>query len=397
MRNALKKLYLNLRASALKMFSVFIADKVRPDFTSQNIGKILFVRTDRIGDMVLSTPSFRALKTAFPNSELTVLASPENRGLLSNNPYADHVLLYDRNKALSERVRILLKLRKVGFDLAVDPCTDYRLGTAFMAFLTGARTRLGFSSYGREAFLNLNAHCSDKSEHFVDLTLKVLEPLGVKSERRTPELYLSAHEEKWSKSWLEDCGLGKNPIIGMHPGAHYPSQRWPTNKFARLADRLGNHGDLDLLILGGLADKHLIGEITDMAQTDVRTYVAEDLRQLVAFVSCLDVLICNNSGPLHVAAALGTPTISFMGPTDQKRWMPLGKMHRVLRIDHLPCIGCNMGRCKMKNHYCMTLITIKMVAEALREFRLTRSEAVFTAKTQRTQRRISFSLSAVSC
>jgi len=125
---------------------------------------------------------------------------------------------------------------------------------------------------------------------------------------------------------------------------------------------------LDILIFGGPREKGFVDQITSMINGEVMTYVGGNLRRFVALVDSCCMLICNNSGPLHVAVALGVPTISFMGPTNKDRWMPIGNIHKVLRIDNLPCIGCNLGYCKIKTYDCMRLITPSMVLEAVKDF-----------------------------
>ncbi len=153
MKRILKKIYLNFRKYVLKMLSVFIHSNQSLDLSGQHIEKILIIRIDRIGDIVLSTPALKAIKQAFPHSELTVLASPSNSPLIFNNPNIDHIVVYDRRGSFIDRIRVIQKLRESGFDLAIDPYADYELETALIAFFSGAKRRIGYASYGREVFL----------------------------------------------------------------------------------------------------------------------------------------------------------------------------------------------------------------------------------------------------
>jgi len=125
---------------------------------------------------------------------------------------------------------------------------------------------------------------------------------------------------------------------------------------------------LDVIIFGGPGDEGLVDQIRSMIYAEVPTYVGDDLRRVAVLLSCCSVFICNNSGPLHIAVSVGIPTISIMGPTNKDRWMPIGEFHEVLRIDDLPCIGCNLGYCKIKTHDCMRLITPSMVIDAVKDF-----------------------------
>ncbi|MCK4818341.1 glycosyltransferase family 9 protein, partial [bacterium] len=330
------------------------------------VNKILFIRIDRIGDLVLSTPALRALKQAFPDSKLVVLASPSNYLLLLHNPHVDKVLVYDKKKRLGDKIGIIKQLRGYGFDLAIDPYPDYELKTALIALLSGAKWRIGYSSYGRQIFFNLNGPMLVKDKHLVDLALDILKPLGVVVNDKKPEIFLTDQEKKWARSWLKEKRAGMKPIVGIHPGGYYETQRWLPERFAEVANHLKNDRYLDILIFGGPREKGLVDQIKSMINGEVMTYVGGNLRRFVALVDSCTMLICNNSGPLHVAVALNIPTISFMGPTNKERWMPIGDIHKVLRMDNLPCIACNLGYCKIKTHDCMSLITSSMVIEGVK-------------------------------
>ena len=368
MKATLKNIYLNLRKYLLRALAIFISHKKFPDVGSgQDIEKVLFIRIDRIGDLVLSTPALRALKQAFPHSELVVLASPSNNPLIFNNPNVDHLVVYDRQGRLIDRIKVIQKLRESGFDLAIDPYADYELETALIAFFSGAKKRVGYASYGREVFFNINSPKIKVNQHFVDLTLGIVKSLGIKANGKKLEIFLADDEKKWAKNSLKERGVGGKPIVGIHPGGYYESQRWLPERFSELVNYLQQGRESDPIIFGGPRDKELINRICSMVNSEVLTYMTTDLRLLTALVSCCCVLVCNNSGPLHIAVALNIPTISFMGPTDKNLWMPIGDIHKVLRMDDLTCIGCNLGYCKIKTHDCMRLITPSMAIEAIED------------------------------
>ena len=368
MKVFLKYIYLNLRKYLLRAIAALIFRGRHSNCGSgQEIQRILFIRIDRIGDLVLSTPALKALKQAFPYTELVVLASLSNHSLLLHNPYVDKVLVYDRNKTLGDKIRIINRLRTYGFDLAIDPYTDYELKTALIALLSGAKARIGYPSYGRELFFNVNGPGLVKDKQLVDLTLDVLKPLGVNSKGKKPEIFLTQDEKNRAKNWFTARGAGKRAIVGIHPGGKYETQRWLPERFADVAYQLKTNGDYDVIFFGGPGDEGLVDYICAMTNAEVLTYVADDLRRFAALLCSCGILVCNNSGPLHMAVALDIPTISFMGPSNKDRWIPSGDIHKVLRIDNLPCIGCNLGYCKIGTHDCMRLITSSMVIEGVKD------------------------------
>jgi len=366
LKSIILAIYLHLRKAILRALGLFLLKPSEPPFQAQAVHKILFIRIDRIGDLVLSTPALRAIKEACPASHLTVLASPSNRGILDHNPRVDEVIVFRRTGGLGYWIQTMRTLRARRYDLAIDPYQDYELPTALIALMSGAGRRVGYASWGREIFFTTTVPGVKPRRHFTDIVLDVLQPLGITTENRTPEMFLSDDEVSWSLKWTKEQGLGDRPLIGIHPGAFYPSQRWPAEYFSELLQALADGGLWDVLVFGGPDDADLVAGITSRLKTRPGIFTGNDLRGFSALLSRCSLLVCNNSGPLHMAVALGIPSISFMGPTDRDRWMPLGDRHRVLRVNELDCIGCNLGYCRIKTHDCMRRIKPVTVLEHIR-------------------------------
>lgn len=366
LKSILKAIYLNVRGFALKTLSILLFQrKLFPAL--RNIGSILFIRVDRIGDMVLSTPAFRAIKAALPEVHLAVMASPANAPVLKKNPEVDEVIVYDRSAGLAEKIKFINKLRSRNFGLAVDPYTDYELKTAWLAGMSGAVRRIGHAAFGREIFFNCPSPKIEGGKHFIDGALDMLKHAGITSENRVPAIYLGTDEEVWADQWLRENGFESKKIVAIHPGAYYETQRWLPEYYTGLIDLIRRKPTLEVVLLGGPPDTIVIEDILAGLKPPVCVSVQEDIRKFFAILSQCRLLVCNNSGPLHCAVALGIPTISFMGPTVKELWMPVGDTHRVLRKDDLPCIGCNLGYCRIGTHDCMRLIRPEKVMEVILE------------------------------
>jgi lipopolysaccharide heptosyltransferase II len=331
----------------------------------RNIGSILFIRVDRVGDMALSTPALRAIKAALPKVQLTVMVSPANAPVLKNNPDVDEVIVYDRSASLLEKMKFINGLRSRHFDLAIDPYTDYELKTAWLAGMSGAVHRIGYATFGREFFLNCTSPKIEGNKHFVDDVLDLLKRIGIPSENRNPEIYLGADEQAWAGQWLQENGFHGKKIVAIHPGAHYQTQRWLPEYYAELIRLIRERSQADVILFGGPSDIKVIDDIRSRVKMDICVCIQDDLRKFLAILSQCQVLVCNNSGPLHCAAAIKISTISFMGPTVKEQWMPVGEEHHVLREDDLPCIGCNLGYCKIKKHDCMRRIKPERVIKVI--------------------------------
>jgi heptosyltransferase-2 len=362
MKKGIKTIYLNLRRFFLyPLYLLFLVINLVRKQPEEKINTILFIRIDRIGDIVLSTPAIEALKRSYPDTKLIVLASKSNHAILKNNPFVNEIIIYDYRRSLFQILKNIRQLRDHKIDLAIDPHADYEIKTALFALLSGARKRIGFSDYGREYFFNHHASKNIREKHFVDLTSDVLKLLNIEVKNKSPKIYIAEKEHKWSESWVKKKLNNSMPILGIHPGAYYESQRWPEEHFAELISNLQKDNKMEIIIFGGPDDEILVERICSLTFKRPCTFISSDIRQFIAILACCHNLICNNSGPLHIAVAVNVPTISFMGPTSKERWMPLGNDHRVLRLDHLKCIGCNSGFCKIETHDCMRLISPEMV------------------------------------
>lgn len=364
-RETLTRPYLTLRAGTLAPLAWVLKGRAVRNIDPAKIGKILFIRVDRIGDMALSTPALRALKEGFPAAELTVLAGPSAAPLLENNPSVDRVMIYDRSAGLRRRLALAGRLRRLNFDLVVDPYDDRELQTAWLAGFTGAPFRVGYPCGGRECFFTLVVDRPAESGHLVDVVLRAVESLGLSIRSRDPELFLTAQEMQEAGHWLAGHGLGGKPLIGFHPGAFYETQRWPVEYFGELLHLVQSQGRADTVLFGGPGDEGIVRKIEQRSRRAFPVLVAGSLRHFCAVLSRCKLLVCNNTGPLHVASALGVQTLSFMGPTDRVKWMPVGRHHRVLRMDELPCIGCNSGLCRRGELECMKRITPEMALSAI--------------------------------
>lgn len=360
MKKIVRSFYLHARQAVLHGAGLVLRQRrLRPVPDPSKITNILFIRTDRIGDMVLSTAALRAIKRGFPHARLTVLASLSNAPLLQHDPHVDEVIVWNEGELGSSFVgflRLAARLSKIGYDVVIDPLTGNDLHTALIAYLSGAALRIGFSGYGREIFFNRLAAYPDGYRHMTDLVLETTKLLGAECEDRTPHLCLLPAERDWAVGWLKAHNLGHRAVVGIHPGGYYPSQRWPSEYYAQLAIALQQGHGCGVVLIGGRGDRHLIRSILASSGERFVVFESSDLRQTVAVISQLNILVCNNSGPLHIATALDVPTVSFMGPTEQGHWMPLGNDHEVLRQDDLECIGCNNGTCARGDLACMRRI-----------------------------------------
>ena len=233
----------------------------------------------------------------------------------------------------------------------IDMLHDYKLKSAILAFLSGAPVRAGFAWGFREALFNRSVRRKEQlNKNMAQLNSELLKSLEVPVKVETPRISLRAQQQR------------DKALVIIHPGGYYASQRWDAENFALLGKRLLEKPEIDLLIMGGSQDRSLVNHLVlKLGNKNVKTEFP-GMKDLVLLLSKCNLLVCNNSGPLHLAAALGVPTVSMMGPTDPALWWPIGDNHIVLR-KNLSCSPCSRGICN--KHDCMKLITVDEAMQAV--------------------------------
>lgn len=330
---SIKKYYLFARE---RMIKVLVRQAPAPPIAG-SVSSILVISEPRLGDTALEIPAFREIRSAFPDAVLGIVASAQLHPLLHWACMPNLLLDYSEAKKVCER----------NWDVAIDMTGDYHLRPAMLAAASRAPVRIGFEYAGRGRFFNipLSVSCA---EHMADRYMRPLRAMGIEENRGQPLTLPS------------NGGFS----VGIHPGAHHPTQRWPSTYYGDLIRSI-HAGGRSCVVFGSEAERDLVEEVVRLsggvATPEINTSGVMDL---VERLRSINVLICNNSGPLHLAGLLGVPTLSFMGPTMKQRWWPRHGKAVVLRRDDLSCIGCNLGHCKVGTLACMTEITPAMALEA---------------------------------
>ncbi len=332
--------------------------------------KILFVRLGPvgIGDVVLSTPALKALKASFPSSWLTVLLAPYTQDILSFSPFVDEVITFQPQGILSF-LFLIKKLRSKGYELAIDPYMGYAFSPSFLTFFSGARVRVGFEVEGRGFLYTHPLKPSLSGKHMVEIILSLVEMVGGEAKDKSLEVHIPPSFYSQAKKFLKEKGIKSSHIlVGIHPGVlkGEDSKQWNPLKFARLIEELNTLPQVKVLLLGGKQDENFCKVILSSLPHPPLVRVGDtSLGELMSLIGECHLFISNDSGPLHIAVALGIPTVSLMGPSIPERWRPWGEpgRHIVIRKD-LPCSPCNLYYCKRGDHACMELITVEEVLEA---------------------------------
>ncbi len=357
-------MYLYLRRIVLSIFSGLVFFWRKKAFRKDSAEKVLVIALKRVGDTILSIPALRAVKESLPRCQVTVFAGDEVKDILERIPYIDNIITWTPGSSFLQKARQLRRFSRKKFDLAVDFTCDHTLEGALLAFWSGARFRVGYGTSGRGFPFHSSVRHPGHSLHASEEILNIVRAISLDTGDRSPAITASEKASAVIQSFLKENNVGEQDLlVGIHPGGYYPTQRWPASRFAEVADRLIKKHKARIILMGGPKEEKLIAEIkANMTQHPI-AFINQCLGNLLALIQTCHVLICNNSGPLHLAAALGTLTVSTMGPTLPERWWPQGEGHIVLR-KNLACMPCNEGRCPLNTHECLTLITVEEMTEA---------------------------------
>lgn len=327
-----------------------------------------------IGDAVMCEPAIRGLRSLFPEAKVSMLAKPAIAELFISHPVLNGVLLYDDKGAhagLSGKWLLAGTLRRHRFDLAV--LFQNAFEAAFLTWLAGIPRRYGYSTDGRVLFLTEPVAVPGGSVpvHQVEYYWNLLRPLGMAGRATLPMLLVTANEERMVEGRLSSAGIDSSDlIIGINPGSTYGSaKRWLSDRFAEVAKRLvrrleqAEDAHVAVVILGAKGEESLGEDIA--AQVGGRSVVlsgATTIRELMAVVKRCRILITNDTGPMHIAAACGVPVVAVFGPTDSRTTAPYGQERSIVR-EAVDCAPCLLRECPI-DHRCMTRIPVDRVYEA---------------------------------
>jgi lipopolysaccharide heptosyltransferase II len=306
-----------------------------------------------------------ALKRTWPDAAVDWAVKSEWADLLEGHPLLHRVLLFPRD--LPDAIRCGLWLRRQRYELVID--LQGLLRSGLYALMTGSPARAGFadSREGSSWCYTQRVKVSDGIIHAVDRYLDLVRQLGVAAEETaTFPLPEGIHDRDWADKLCEQARIeAEDKICVFHPAARWQTKKWPTGRFAQLADRLIQDHGLRVVLVGGADQVDEVNEVRrQMKKEALNLGGATSLRQLAALLRRTNLLITNDSGPMHLAAALGTPVVAIFGPTDPRRVGPYGHGHVVLR-KAVDCSHCKRNHCA-RDGACMKAIEVEEVADAVR-------------------------------
>jgi heptosyltransferase II len=332
--------------------------------------KILVRSPNWVGDALMTTPAVHCLKTHFPDSHISVLAKPWVIPIFEANPDVDQMIIYQKpgiHQGIKGRWILAQEINRGAYDVAVN--FPHSLDSAWIFFLSRIPKRIGYASEGRGVMLTdrLRINSARKEEHQVPFFFHLLEPLGIRETARPEKnpmlLQPDRHYQEQAEARLQALGVGPSDfLVGLAPGAVYGSAKcWPFDRFEWLAERLIKDWPAKVIFLGSQSDT-LAGFFTQ--NTPVHNLLGmTPLGEALALIQKCRLMICNDSGLMHAAAALNIPLVALFGSTNLDRTGPWGGISRVIKKD-FPCSPCLKKVCG-EPRTCMEAISVDEVWETL--------------------------------
>ncbi len=334
--------------------------------------KILVRATNWVGDAVMSLPALRALRERFPDAQVTILSKPWVADLYRREPFCDQLIPYTAGNVAS-KWRVARELRSLDFDCAI--LFQNAFEAAAIAFAARIPERIGYARDGRSALLTKAIAVPRAGEiprHERFYYLELLRRAGVIDEMSSPRLEAAkdairlegapaareAGFQRFREFGLDGC------VVGVSPGAAFGSaKRWLPERFAEAANRVAGELNASVAIFGSKDERDLCEVVAGAIQGRVKSFAGQtSLSEFIEMAAACRVYLTNDSGAMHIASALGVPTVAVFGATDDIATGPTGPLARVIR-ETVECSPCLMRECPI-DHRCMTRVDAARVAEA---------------------------------
>ena len=346
----------------------------------KDIKRIVVIDLLYLGDLLFAHPFFSGLRKLFPESRIDLVANSKFTEVMRANPNLDHVYSYNKNWNFGRSYKFAKRLKKNNYQLGINIHGNWR--TALLLKAISAAKNIGYGGKGRGIFLDEEVE-KDISSHMIEFYLDFLDEMqqsellddyfqekneiGTNDISSIPALRIDEFYSRNADKKLKQLGL-KDDYVVLNTGGSWETKRWPEEYFADIADLLAERGKR-ILFVGGPSDTERVNYIRNEIENIEMVYNLSgktSLLELAAVLKRAKLMISGDTGPVHVAAAVGTNTLTIFGPSDEEKYAPRGKGKNILikNID-LDCRPCGEHECPLGHFKCMRKLSPEMVVQRL--------------------------------
>ena len=342
------------------------------------IRRILIRPSNWVGDVVMNIPAIEAVRENFPESTISVVARPWVTPLLENHPAVDHVLPIIKGSGhlsrVSEIIRVAGQIRREKYDLAV--LLQNAFEAALLTYMAGINLRVGYNTDWRGFLLSHPIIRDDEvlSLHQVEYYLYILRSIGWDAKSTNPRVFVAESDRKAIQSLLEAAGIEQDHVlIGLSPGAVFgPAKRWPAERFAAIGDWAAQRWGAKIVLMGSEGDQNICTEVNElMKHGSLNLCARTTLGEVMALIERCHYFVTNDSGLMHIGAALHVPMVAVFGSTDPIATGPRSRNSRIVR-HAVDCGPCLKPACPT-DHHCMLSIEPEEVWREMEHLREERS------------------------
>ncbi len=320
------------------------------------IRRILVIKLRAIGDVLLSTIVTKNLRLAFPEAQIDYLTEPPSVDVIQGNPFVNDILVFKKNTMRGAELIRLVRGRH--YDLVIDLFGNPR--TALVTRLSGAEYRVGYDFRGRAYAYNIVVTPRGGLVHNTQFNLDALEAIGVAIQDSNIYFSFDENDAAYVDAFLREAKLDDKFIVALNAGGGWYTKRWGLDRFAELGDRIVQTCNAAIVLTWGPGQQADVTSIRSMMKQPAFIPPATTLKQLGALLKRSAFVVTNDSGPMHIAAALQVPVLGIYGPTNPTLQGPFGSKHVVVRNESLECLGCNLTECPI-GHPCMLELSVDTV------------------------------------
>jgi heptosyltransferase I len=340
--------------------------------TGEEPKRILIIKPSALGDIILALPALSALRRSFPNARISWFVRSEYAELLRGHPDLNEVILFDRRllgkswyspRAFGELLRLTRRLRKERFDLVFDFQGLFRTG--FITLVTGCKKRFGMA--GAREFAHLFYTHKIRQDytcvHLVDYYLQMVGAAGVQKGKVEFKLPEDAEAVEAVKKKLSEYDVNRDKYVVIIPGAARPEKLWPIERFAQLADKISSRFGTSIVATGSQGEREYIETIKAAAKSTIVNLAGQtSLRELTALLKGAMLVVSNDTGPGHIAVALGVPMVMIFGPTNPARLQPYNRPESIVATEP-KAMGMKID--SFDPRYNISHITVEQVFDAV--------------------------------
>ncbi len=329
----------------------------------KQIGRILIIKFGTIGDLLLMTPILPNLRAYFPDAEIDIFTLKSSRDILMDNPYVSRILTY--SPGINSSWFLIKNIRKKKFDLIIDLFCNPR--TALITYLSGAKYRFGYEFKGRNYAYNIKTRGRGGEVHNVDFNLDALRKLEIPIISKKLNLGINLVHKEFAEKFIKENNIKSRNIIGVCLTGEWETKKYKTNDYIILLKAINLIYDVNFILIWRNENERKECELIHN-ELNTNTFLIPDspIRYLAAIIKECDLLIGNDSGPLHMGVAVDTPVLGIYGPTKPMLQGPYGEKNLTVVNEGLKCLYCDLIACKIGN-ICMTELPKENIISKLKK------------------------------